>query len=325
MNRETIMSTPTNLTEPVAHKDRRVGLILFGVIEIGIGALCALMVPLLFLALFLAPQAMSSLDRRTVVTAPLMYGAMATILIWLGIGSILCRRWARTLLLIVSWSWLLTGVMAIAFFVWFALSLFANEQAIPIIWISIVITAIFCIAVPGALVLFYQSKHVKATCEARDPVPRWTDTCPAPVLTTSLGLGVGALFLLVTPLTSRNVVPFFGVLLSGTMATMVILACSVYGLYLAWTMYQMKISAWWGSLAAFALFSASGAITFARIDLMEFYRKSGYQEQQIEQIRNLGFFTGKIMAWIMVVFFFLFLIYLLWIKKYFRVGENHER
>jgi len=319
------MSTPANLTEPVAHKDRRAGLILFGVLEIGIGALCALMVPLLFLALFLYPQAMSSLDRRTVVTAPLIYGAMATILIWLGIGSILCRRWARSLLLIVSWSWLLAGVMAIAFFAWFARALSGNEQAIPFIWISIIIVAIFFIAVPGALVLFYQGKHVKATCEARDPVPRWTDTCPVPVLTTSLWLSVGALFLLMTPLTNQNIVPFFGVLLSGSMATLVILACSACGLYLAWTTYQLKISAWWGSLIAFTLFSASGAITFARIDLMEFYRKSGYSEQQIEQIRNMGFFTGKIMSWIMVVFFFLFLIYLLWIKKYFRVGENHER
>jgi hypothetical protein len=174
-------------------------------------------------------------------------------------------------------------------------------------------------------VLFYQSKHVKATCETRDPVPRWTDTCPAPVLTSALWFGVGAIFLLMIPLTNQNVVPFFGILLTGWMATLIIFAYSACGLYLAWTTYRLKMSAWWGSLIYFALFSASGAVTFARIDLMEFYRKSGYPEQQIEQIRSLGFFTGKIMSWSMVVFFLLFLVYLIWIKKYFRAGENYGR
>jgi hypothetical protein len=325
MNRVIIMSTLPNLTEPVAYKDRRVGLILFGVLEVCIGALCALIVPFFLLALFLAPQTMSSLDRRTIVAAPVIYISMATMLIWLGIGSILCRRWARTLLLIVSWSWLLTGVMTIGFFAWFARAAVADEQTSFFIWIMLAITAVFFIAVPGALVFFYQSKHVKATCEARDPVPRWTDRCPATVLTSSLWLGVGSLYFLIALVTKQTVVPFFGHLLAGPMAILIILVCSACGLYLAWATYKMSIVAWWGTLAAFALFTASGAITLARIDLMEFYRKLGYPEQQIEQIRSFGVFSGKIMAWLMVAFFLLGLIYLFSIKKYFRGGENHER
>jgi len=44
----------------------------------------------------------------------------------------------------------------------------------------IVITAFLFIALPSALVLFYRSRHVKVTCELRDPVRRWIDICPLP-------------------------------------------------------------------------------------------------------------------------------------------------
>ena len=40
-----------------------------------------------------------------------VYGGLAAVLICLGIGSIQARRWARALLLIFSWSWLLLGIM----------------------------------------------------------------------------------------------------------------------------------------------------------------------------------------------------------------------
>ena len=40
----------------------------------------------------------------------------------------------------------------------------------------------FFIALPAVWIFFYKSRHVKATCEARDPVTRWTDACPLPVL-----------------------------------------------------------------------------------------------------------------------------------------------
>jgi MFS family permease len=311
------MNGSADLISHVEYKDRRAGLIFFGALAIGVGALCAILVPLLFLALFLMPPSTSGLNGRTTVTAVMSYSAMAAVLIWLGIGSILCRRWARTLLLILSWSWLLAGILLIGIFVWFAQASFPTDAADPIIWIAMIITAIFCVALPGAMGLFYQSKHVKATCEARDPAPNWTDKCPLPVLTNSLWLGLGSLWLLASSLTNQGVVPMFGYLLSGTLASLVLLICSAAGFYLAWTGYQLKTAAWWGTLAAFALASLSAAITFARVDLLEFYRKSGYSEQQITQIGNLGFFTGRFMAWSTIVFFFLFLVYLLWIKKYF--------
>ncbi len=45
----------------------------------------------------------------------LFYVLLATWFIWMGIGSILTRRWARALLLIFSWFWLICGATGMAF------------------------------------------------------------------------------------------------------------------------------------------------------------------------------------------------------------------
>ena len=56
---------------------------------------------------------------------------------------------------------------------------------------------------------------------------------------------------------------------------------------------------------------------------MELYRRLGYLPQQIEQLRSMRFFTGKMMAWWIAGFYLLSLIYLIWIKKYFRKSDVH--
>jgi hypothetical protein len=243
------------------------------------------------------------------------------------VGSILCRRWARALLLIVSWSVLLGGIICMCFLAIFIPALAAGGGAdFQEAWIMLAVLeallAIFTVAVPIAIVSFYSRRHVKATCEARDPVIRWTDTCPLPVLATSLWFGVGALWILAMPLSYGSVVPMFGVLVSGAKATVILLAGSALWIYLAWATYRLKIAGWWTALAAFALFSASATITLLKVDVMEMYRRLGYQEEQIEQIRSLGVVTSKTAMWWSIVFFFLFLIYLLWIKKYFRAAAQ---
>ncbi|MBZ5496557.1 MAG: hypothetical protein LAP85_09150 [Acidobacteriia bacterium] len=315
------MSGSPTLPPSVEFKDRRTGLIAYGWLEIVLGGLCALMVPLLFFALTLVPPTSGGPDSRVTGVAAMAYGVLAAALVWLGIGSILCRRWARALLLILSWGWFLAGILALGFYAVFAGALFSRDAGNPLgllaLTIGIIFIAIFFVALPGAMVLFYQSHNVKATCEARDPVVRWTDTCPLPVLASSLWLGLGSLCLMVMPLLYRSVVPWFGSLLSGAPATLILLVCAVFGLYLAWATYRRQLAAWWAALVAFALLTASAVITFMRVDLMEVYRQLGYPEDQIEQIRNFGLFTGKAMAWWTGLFFVMFLIYLLWIKKYF--------
>jgi len=321
------MSEPSSLPISVEFKDQRPGLIAFGIVEIVLGGLCALMALLASLALVLESRTGSGLEWRAIAPAVAAYIALSVIFVWLGVGSILCRRWARVLLLIVSWSVLLVGVTSMVYFVIFVRALAAaraadSQEAFVMLAVVEVLLAIFTVVLPGAMVLFYRRRHVKATCEARDPVIRWTDACPLPVLATSLWFVVGGLWFLAMPLMYGSVVPLFGVLVSGTKATVMILAGSALWIYLAWATYRLKIAGWWTALVAFALFSVSAAITFLKVDLMEMYRRLGYPEEQIDQIRSLGVFTGKIAVWWTILFFLLFLIYLLWIKKYFRAAAD---
>jgi len=93
-------------------KDRRAGLIGFGILIIIIGCVCAL---------FRAvddprPSDVRQGDRRgfrsshDVFRRVMTYSALAVVFIWLGIGSTMARRWARALLLILAWAWLVMCV-----------------------------------------------------------------------------------------------------------------------------------------------------------------------------------------------------------------------
>ena len=177
-------------TIPPVHefKNRSTGLIVFGVLEILLGCLCALLVPIMLLG-----QAMSfrvtgaEPNYRMAVPGVVMYGILAVTFIWLGIGSIRCRRWARALVLILAWSWLLVGVATLGFSVFLLPkvmeSLPTEAAKIVSLVVALGMLTIIFIVFPGGLVLFYKSKDVKATCENRDPVAQWTDACPLPVLT----------------------------------------------------------------------------------------------------------------------------------------------
>ncbi len=303
-------------------KDRRAGLIVMGSLEIILGALSAAMMSLVILFAAMDSRMGGGQNLQLIATSVAVYGLLGVALVCLGIGSILCRRWARALLLILSWSWLASGVCVTIIYFAFARSLgigaATGAAASPLMVIVGIFQLIFMVVVPGAMVLFYESRHVKATCESRDPVPRWTDTCPLPVLGTSLWLVIGALSLIAAPLLNRSMVPLFGRLVTGTTGTLILLVCAAAWIYLAWATYRLRISGWWMTLLVFALSSMSVAMTFFKVDLIEVYRKMGYPEQIIDQLRASGFPTGKIMAWWTVLFFALFLIYLIWIKKFFR-------
>ena len=326
------MGEPSMVLPPLEFKDRRAGLVAFGILEILLGGLCILLLVFL-LAFFLLAAShttvrtpggygfVGEVDWHGLGIAAAMYGFLAVAFVWLGIGSIHCQRWARTLSLILSWSWLLGGICALGFLVVFQRASIAKGMITPaanfIMDIMLTFEAVFLVALPSAMVLFYQSRHVKATCEARDQTPRWTDACPMPVLATSLWICLGAFSLLSVPFMYRSVVPFFGILITGRVAACILVLCSALWFYLGWGTYRLKPTAWWLALIVFGLSSASAAFTFLRIDLMELYRQLGYGEEQIRTIQDVGFLTGRAAAWWSALFFVAFLLYSLWIKKYF--------
>ena len=160
-------------------KDRHTGLLAFGVLEIVLGAGCILMILLMFLGQAMSAQMTGTKqEMRMLVPGMMVYGVMAAAFIWLGIGSIKCRRWARGLLLILGWSGLLVGVMIEVAMPLVLPHVFENgaggDQAMPkgvgtvVVIVSMLVVGVLFVVIPGAMVLFYSSRNVKATCEARD-------------------------------------------------------------------------------------------------------------------------------------------------------------
>ena len=303
-------------------KDRSTGLIVFGILEILLGCLCALLVPLMLLGQVMSAKATGGAPNfRMAIPGMMMYAMLAVAFIWLGVGSIRCRRWARALLLILSWSWLVTGVIAIGFLLFLAPKMMeglpSGAKAVALLVAGVIWTSIF-IVIPGVLVAFYQSGHVKATCEARDPVVRWTDGCPLPVLAVSVCLGFGAVMMLAMPLVYNSVMPCFGILLSGLPGTLIYLCVAALWAYLARAWYRLQPMAWWITLGVLLLFAISNIVTFTRVDLMDMYRLMGYPPEQIALIEKFNFLSSKTMVWWSACFMLPVFGYLIWVKRFLR-------
>src|SRR4051812_33522673 len=105
---------PVNPSATPSYKDRRLGLIAFGIVIIGVGCVVAIFLPLAFLGQFLGARSMGvPPNYQVLMQSVLMYGLLAVALIWLGAGSISARRWARALLVIFTWSWLVIGFFTV--------------------------------------------------------------------------------------------------------------------------------------------------------------------------------------------------------------------
>jgi hypothetical protein len=312
------------------YQDRSTGLIIFGILTILLGCLCGLFVPLLLVGRLVAQQ--SSVEQpplSSVLPAMMVYGILAVALIWLGIGSFMARRWARALLLIFSWSWLVMGVIAFVFMMILLPRTMANipagtsghpamtADAIGMMMVTMgIIFGVIFVLMPGAWTFFYSSRHVKATCEARDPVARWTDACPLPVLGLSLWLAFSAPMLLITPFAGHGVVPFFGMFLTGLPGGIfcLIIAC-IWG-YAAWALYKLNRPGWWIIFISMCAMMLSTVLTFSTHNLVEMYHLMGFPESQIEQMEKTGLLAGNGFIWLSAIWMVPFLGYLVYVRKY---------
>lgn len=315
-------------------KDRSTGLVLFGVFEILIGGICALLVPLMLVGVAVSarvdPAAGAAMNVRMMIPAAAIYVLAAVWFVWMGIGSIRARRWARALMLVSSWMWLIFGIVGLAFFIFFMGDMYdrmAQGGQMPpeaLVVAKLVMTGVVgCIYVilPGIFVLFYQSKHVKATCERKDPQVRWTDKCPLPVLALSLMFGFGA-FSMIWSASYGFIVPFFGVILDGIQGALATVVFTLVLGYVAWGTYKLKSGAWWTAVALNVLGTASAVITFSRVNMLEVWKRMDMPEQQLQVLRDSG--IAEIMPWWMVIWAVPFLAYLLYTKRYF-IPSGQER
>lgn len=278
------------------YRNCKIPLIVFGIIQIGIGGLCLLMLPLMLLALVLPqPQPGPELTLNTLGGALVVYALGAAWFGAMGVGSLFARRWARALTLAASWMGLVIGILsmaAMAFVMPSVLEQLPADQQIPPAaakFVQIFVYAfsfVLYILVPGVFVLFYGNRHVKATCEALNPAPAWTDRAPTPILALTLLLGLGALFVPSLGLYGW-VVPCFGVLLDGAAGAAVALLMLGVLIALARGTWQRRRAAWWGTLFFALVWGLSATITFSSISMGEYYEKAGLPAAQIEMMARL--------------------------------------
>lgn len=324
---------PSEPASPITYKDRSNVLKFFGLLTIGLGCLCVFLILFILLGQTMAARTKNPPPNTPAIAfACIIYGGQAVVLVWLGIGSFMARRWARALLVILSWGWLLMGIFGIAFLVVLhPVMQKAMAEATPPgqpglpegmqTMISVMVTAfmgIVLVALPAIWLLFYGSRHTKATCEARDPVPRWTDACPLPVLGVCIWLAICVPMMIFLPFEMHGVTPFYGMYLTGIPGILYYLLIAALWCYAAWAMYRLDQRGWWVALIVMCLFIISTLLTYARHDATEMYHLMGYPEAQIDQLRQMGFLTGHRVSWITVLCVLPFFGYLLFIKKYFR-------
>lgn len=324
------------------YHDRSSALVFFGVVQIILGLLAALMVPLVAMGAFLTrftPGA--SMRPAQYISGMATYALIAAVLLTLGIGSVQTKRWARALTLVISWYWLITGVLITVLMtavlpVAMRTVLHAQQNAagqsaaLPagvmavILTVIIVLAAVFLIVVPIAFVVFYGRNDVADTCRHRDPVERWTDRVPLPVLGASVVFIAQALYLFSAGLTTP-MFPFFGRYLIGAPAIGWFLAFAVLDACLAVAFLRVNAAAWWIAVVAAPVRLISMAITFSRADLMRAYAKLGWSDAQMQVLSSSPFFRSHVFLWWSLVSSVLFFGYLLWLKRYFTITTSPQQ
>jgi hypothetical protein len=177
----------SSTTPPLGFEDRSTGLLIFGVFEIIGGVLAALEVPAAWFFLlspkFPRPPG-SEMSLRSVVLNCASWAVAAGVLITLGLGAMRARRWAWALNLILSWLGLVAGTIIVGS-MWIA----TKPGGMGRFMLG---PALLMPGITGLFLLFYRSNDVEQTCKHRDPVERWTDRQPLPVLAAVLLAAWGA-------------------------------------------------------------------------------------------------------------------------------------
>jgi hypothetical protein len=306
------------------------------VFQIILGLLAALMVPLVALGAFVSRLAPGGTMRPgQFLSGVVTYAFIAAALLALGIGSVQMKRWARALTLVTSWYWLIMGALVTALLTAVLPVTMRGALAqmkpgggyspspemsagIMAVFLTLIIVfiAFFLVLVPIAFVIFYSRKDVAETCGRRDPVERWTDQTPLPVLGASVVFFTGALYQLLSGMT-MPMFPFFGRYLIGVAASLCLVVMAAIDIYLAIALFRLQSSGWWIAAFATATRLVSIAITYARADLMQAYSKMGMSDAQLQVLNSNPMLRGHVFLWWGLIAMLLFFGYLLWLKRYF--------
>ncbi|MCL4219136.1 MAG: hypothetical protein KJ052_19315 [Candidatus Hydrogenedentes bacterium] len=334
------MSEPAAPVDYSQYKDRKAGLIVFGVIELMMGAFFALMVLLMLVNTLIMRNmrievAGMAMPWRNMIPSIMFYAFLTAWFVILGTGSIRTRRWARALWLASSWLLLVsgvTGMIGMAFIMPSMATQFMGSAALPpestgflpAALIAIFVVALFFyVIVPGIFIWFYGSKHVKATCEYLDPHVRWTDKCPVPVL--AMVLATGGYVVILPMMGGYNwAVPFFGVVLSGWAGAGITFFAMALLTYIAWGAYRLDMKAWWLAIISVALLLTSVLLTFSRVELIGYYEAMDFPPEQLELLRDFMIPSSSMFV-LCAIWVVPFTVYFWYIRRYFVAGRQDGR
>ena len=312
------------------------GLIFFGVVQILLGALCLLAVIGMIAAQFAParPEMMASKPPPTaMIPGVVLYLGIATWLVWMGVGSIWARRWARTLILVAAWVLLMSGIHALVTMQMFMPELSGQTiggktitpaMASGMNWMFYGTISIFMFLIPGVLLLYYSRRHVREIVEYRDPQARWTDKAPLPVLVLC-GFLLTVVLSLVTLGYTGWVIPLFGVIIDGFSGAMAATLSALLALYAVRKLYSLERIGWRLVFALTLFWSVSMMVTFLQVGPAEYFNAVKTPPWQIEQAPWIKESMKMNEAGLMLNFAvtaLLFLGYTVYLKKYFKVNSS---
>jgi hypothetical protein len=303
------------------YKDRRTGLVLFGILEILIGLFIGLMAFMMVVGVVAGSGTAGAPPLRMMVPMGLMYLGIAAVFFALGVGSMMALRWARALTLVVSWWWLIVGVLTSLVMVAILPQMFETlpaEQAAAkpmIIGCMFVFLGLFFVLLPLGFILFYRRPNVKATVEARDPVHRWTDDVPLPLLAFSVWMIGGSAAALICGF----MYPSFPVgrwMLRGAAVPAVMLIFVLLMLFIGVGTLRRMPSAWWAALAMFVLGAGWAVVFMTGTDFAAWYRDIGMamDPRQLEMMEKM-YASPLFLGWIFL-FWAAHLAFLIYLRRF---------
>jgi hypothetical protein len=254
-----------------------------------------------------------------------VYVVMAVGLIWLGFGSLRAQRWARTLIMIFSWSGLYFGILMSGLIIFFVLNFTpppgaqasaAMVRTVAMVFMTVFMGAFF-VVLPGWMAWFYTRKDVKATCEARHEKPSWTDSRPPTVLFMTLWQAFGAVTIVFLPFSYHGTMPQFGLIFTGGAGAAICVVEAVLLAASAFLYYRLAPAGWWLMLGLLAVLFISGILNVLYIDYNALYTAMGYNAAQLDNMQKLNFMQGGFGAAFIIISVGPGFALLAWTRRYF--------
>jgi len=286
---------------------------------------------------------MKEMMESLVLVNLLLYGGLGLVFLFAAFGCLAFRRWARPLALTLGWGWLYTGVVMMLSLTFTMGSMrqmmtrsvataLENQPGTPpapsiesmegvftvFLVVYYAILLVFFVFLPALLVWLNWSDEVRQTLESRDPVPRWTDGRPVPLV----GMTIASVFFAVMTLPGLLMMrqPWMESFLPPGPFKYLWFLIPLFWAYVAWGSYRRQIGAWIVALLGLVGGSVSGLLSMRDVDWGKIYRQMGMPEAQIGDLAEMmnRLFVPSKMGLLMAVALLPMLGFLIWVLREFR-------